>query len=184
MYQALAFPLTDTEKAAAVTDTHVLDDYPVNGAAPPTYHDATKHDKPTTRWSPSSWSPRTFLVITWVTLTTLALILLASTQPLTRLPHFISGSNDSAQDHVSVNAPETAIDRTSASARLPEHALTKRTDAGQMDNMMLWVLCAGVGIALIVGVTTSWVLQRKQFGNRNRKDKKGAVWRSRMGQVV
>ena len=53
-----------------------------------------------------------------------------------------------------------------------------------MDNMMLWVLCAGVGIALIVGVTTSWVLQRKQFGNRNRKDKKGAVWRSRMGQVV
>ncbi|KAH6625812.1 hypothetical protein C7974DRAFT_377267 [Boeremia exigua] len=73
------------------------------------------------------------------------------------------------------------------SAPTSEHGLKKRMEAGHLDNMMLYVLGGGMVIALVVGISTSWILQRKQFtAQKKQKDdsRKGIVWKANRGYVV
>ncbi|KAJ8115572.1 hypothetical protein OPT61_g2806 [Boeremia exigua] len=194
-YNMSWIPLLPSKKKQTpfmTTNGYPLRDYPSVSTTPPppTCPDAHEHNEPIHPFQRRShWS--FYLILSAVFLTAvLATIAVMGTPHITFATHYARTHNNST-DTIVKNTSVVANALQSSGVHQPqdsisEHALTKRLDAGQMDNMMLYVLAGGVGVALVVGITTSWILQRNRFAETQRKGSGGRKtgWKTRVGHVV
>lgn len=84
-------------------------------------------------------------------------------------------------------SPNSVQAGLAANSRLRRSLVHRAFEGGFGDNMMLWVLLGGIAIAMLVGLSLGWVLQRRRDA-RDRveracrgRDERGVIRRAREG---